>query len=989
MRDLDLPISDGAVDLVRIETAGAGAIEVPDAHQLFNATFIREGQDLVLHTPGHQDVRIDGYFAQSTAPDLVSPEGAVLRGALVERLAGPIAPGQYAQAGDAVAVDPIGQVEVIEGDAFAQRSDGTRVSLDIGAKVYANDVVTTGDGSKVSITFADGTIFSLASGSRMVLDDLVYTQNGNDNAATFNLIEGSFVFIAGEVAKTGDMEVTTPTATMGIRGTTVKVDMVAESGETRISLNIDPDGGKGIIEVYDENGNLIATITETNTMWIISPIDGETREVERTVEDYASDAEILDDAARAYAKAYGRVAGGENFVEQPSSTRGADPSDGIGDDGQQNDGGDDGDGNPPPDDGGDSSIPDDDGGVTNDGLEEETRFDEGDDGIQQAQNDVALGDEDNEIVIDVLANDEIGLTILAVADGSFGTTTLNADGTVTYVPAPDTSGTDTFTYTVSDENADTETVTVTVTVAPVNDAPVAGDDTASGPDNQALQITVLTNDTDLEGDTLSVASATNGALGSTQVNTDGTITYTPFAAGDTSEAFSLALAPAEAESAPGIVTDTFTYTLTDGNGGTDTASVTVTLTLINDPPVASDDATETSEDNAVTVTVLDNDGDPDGDLPFVVGAGDGAFGITTVNTDGTITYTPNQDANGTDTFSYTVSDGNGLTDTATVSVFVAPVNDPPVARDDAAEGREGQPLNIEVLVNDRDLDGDTVSVIAAGDGGQGTTTVNPNGTITYTPSEEAFGTDVFTYTVSDGNGATDTATVTIDIRPQVETVIGSVEPDLLEGGAGDEAIFGLQGSDTLDGGAGNDSLFGDQGADTLRGGDGDDFLSGGGVLGDLLEGGAGDDILEYSVGTDTFDGGTGRDTLLVVTGGAPGSDLLPVLSGSQIEAIDLNNGSFETLNIAYGDVVGLSSEADTVLEALLGAALPDSATILGDTGDTVNLTGDAIGGWQTGDTVLDDQGNDLTVYQFVNSATDEVLATLAIDDNVQVNLPTA
>ncbi|HMN94197.1 MAG TPA: tandem-95 repeat protein, partial [Hydrogenophaga sp.] len=134
-------------------------------------------------------------------------------------------------------------------------------------------------------------------------------------------------------------------------------------------------------------------------------------------------------------------------------------------------------------------------------------------------------------------------------------------------------------------------------------------------------------------------------------------------------------------------TQTFNYTIRDPRGSTSTANVDITITPVNDAPVAVDDVAETDEDTPVTIAVLANDTDVDGDALTVTSAV-AANGTVVINADGTITYTPNADFNGTDTISYEISDGQGGTATATVTVTVNPVNDAPVAVDDVAETDE-------------------------------------------------------------------------------------------------------------------------------------------------------------------------------------------------------------------------------------------------------------------------------------------------------------
>ena len=357
--------------------------------------------------------------------------------------------------------------------------------------------------------------------------------------------------------------------------------------------------------------------------------------------------------------------------------------------------------------------------------------------------------EDTPVTIPVLDNDSDlegnTLTITDATDPTHGSVTINADGTVTYIPNADFHGTDTFDYTISDGFLGTDTATVTVTVDPVNDAPDAVDDSANTVEEVPVTIPVLGNDTDPESDPLAVTGTTNPANGSVTVNADGTITYTPDSNFNG--------------------TDTFTYTIEDGNGGTDTATVTVTVDPVNDGPDAVDDSDATPEDTPVTIPVLDNDTDVDGDTLTVTDASDPANGSATVNADGTITYTPNTDFNGTDTFTYTISDGNGGTDTATVTVTVDPVNDGPDAVNDSDTTNEDTPVTIPVLDNDSDPEGNTLAVTDATDPANGSVAINGDGTITYTPDPDFHGIDSFTYTISDGNGGSDTASVILTVLP--------------------------------------------------------------------------------------------------------------------------------------------------------------------------------------------------------------------------------
>ena len=312
----DFAISEASVVVTTLAAAPDGQMVIPAAELLFNADLQRSGHDLMLVNDGAETLRIPDYFATDTPADLHAPDGAMLTGAVVSRLAGPLAPGQYAQSGTAPGADPIGQVETMEGAVSVQRADGTIETLAVGVKIFADDVLQTGSDGALSVTFVDGTIFSLAAGSRMVIDDLIYDPDSSANSGSFNLIQGSFVFIAGQVAKTGGMDVSTPSATMGIRGTTVIVEVESVNGvvSTQVTLTRDPDGHVGAFVLRDLSGNEIANITDTDTKWLVSTQDGEIREVPRTLADDVNDSSLVAMAVTAFQSATARVDAGDTYV---------------------------------------------------------------------------------------------------------------------------------------------------------------------------------------------------------------------------------------------------------------------------------------------------------------------------------------------------------------------------------------------------------------------------------------------------------------------------------------------------------------------------------------------------------------------------------------------------------------------------------------------------------------------------------------------------
>ncbi len=384
-----------------------------------------------------------------------------------------------------------------------------------------------------------------------------------------------------------------------------------------------------------------------------------------------------------------------------------------------------------------------------------------------AVNDAATVAEDSgATAIPVLANDSIlpdvgeTLTITAVTQPASGTVVITGGGTgLTFAPAANFFGVTTFTYTVSDGNGGSDTATVTMTVTAVNDAPDAVDDAATvAEDAGATAIPVLANDTfapDL-GETLTITAVTQPANGAVVITGGGT---------------GLTFAPA----ANFFGVTTFTYTISDGNGGTDTATVTVTVTAVNDAPDAVNDAAAVAEDAPATaIPVLANDSfAPDvGETLTITAVTQPANGTVVITGGGTgLTFQPAADFFGVTTFTYTISDGNGGTDTATVTLTVTPENDTPVAVDDIQSLSEDAAATvIDVLANDTDLDGDTLTVDSVTQPANGTVTL-VGGVVSYTPDADFNGTDTFTYTISDGNGGTDTATVTLTVTPENDTPV--------------------------------------------------------------------------------------------------------------------------------------------------------------------------------------------------------------------------
>jgi len=275
------------------------------------------------------------------------------------------------------------------------------------------------------------------------------------------------------------------------------------------------------------------------------------------------------------------------------------------------------------------------------------------------------------VVIDVLGNDtdpDTGdvLSVLSLTDPENGTVALFGAGQVAYTPNEGFSGEDTFGYTVADGNGGSSSATVTVTVeaaveentSPTVDGPVSVSVTE---DDGAFEVALLQGASDAEEDDLSVANLvlTDGdAAGVTPGESATTLDVNPFTYS--------ALAEGETE------TVTYSYDVIDGQGGSTPQTATVVINGVNDAPEASDDVDATDEETAVTVSVLDNDIDLDtSDVLTVAIASQPGNGTVERNDDNTITYTPEEDFSGTDSFTYSVDDGSGQASTAIVTIEVA------------------------------------------------------------------------------------------------------------------------------------------------------------------------------------------------------------------------------------------------------------------------------------------------------------------------------
>lgn len=564
-------------------------------------------------------------------------------------------------------------------------------------------------------------------------------------------------------------------------------------------------------------------------------------------------------------------------------------------------------------------------------------------------------DEDTATTVNLLANDTDvdgdALTVMeATVPADQGTLVDNGDGTVTFTPAPDFSGEAVISYTIEDEEGLQDSAIHTINVVPVADAPNAEDDTAETDEDTPVTVDVLDNDSDPDGDPLTVVEATSP---------DGTVEITPEG---------LVFTPAENFNGP----TTISYTVSDPDGNEDTATVTVDVTPVNDAPDAVDDADDTPSGTPVTVDLLANDTDVDGDDLSVVEATVPAEQGTLVNNgDGTVTFTPAAAFAGTATIAYTITDEEGLTDSAVHTVEVA---EP--LRDGFVDGGDEGDLIDEDYLGDPDGDlidagdailpgteGDDDFVRAGGgddtveagqgndtvEGGEGDDIINTGRDLAPDLGYPEADTDALGFDPDvdpendrdsvDGGSGNDTISTgddrdTIDGGTGDDVIDGGIDDDLIDAGADDDRVVGGEGNDSILGGLGDDTLYGgndpdlgldvldipdvptdanpfapdrnpDNGQDTIDGGEGNDLIFGADDD-DVLLGGAGDDTIDGQIDDDDIDGGTGDDVLLGGQGddtieGGDGNDDIQGGEGDDVLSGGAGEDTFSDVNA--GDVV--------------------------------------------------------------------------------------
>ena len=239
---------------------------IPDAHLLFTAQFSRAGTDLVLQGEDGKVVVVQDYFAADQRARLLSPDGAALSPQIVEALAGPLAPGQFAQAAATPpAVQAVGRVAVVTGDATIVRN-GVAMAANAGDAILKGDVLQTVSGT-IGVTFSDGSTLNLTANTRLVVNEFVYDPRGSANSQLLDLVQGSLTFISGEIAHNGDMRIGTPVATMGIRGT---VGGVTTANDGTVNFYVSQSATGAVI--INQQGQIIANVVQDGPLIIVRPV---------------------------------------------------------------------------------------------------------------------------------------------------------------------------------------------------------------------------------------------------------------------------------------------------------------------------------------------------------------------------------------------------------------------------------------------------------------------------------------------------------------------------------------------------------------------------------------------------------------------------------------------------------------------------------------------------------------------------------------------
>ncbi len=355
-------------------------------------------------------------------------------------------------------------------------------------------------------------------------------------------------------------------------------------------------------------------------------------------------------------------------------------------------------------------------------------------------------------------------SLVVITPPADGNVTTNTGLNISYSPNLNFNGTNKFEYRICDFGGLCDTGEITIVVSPQNDPPSTSPQSVSAFEDTATNITLTATDVDgpVTNFTL-VSSPTNGLLSGTAPD----LTYTP----DLNVA--------------GV--DSFAFAVDDGSLTTSVTTVTITVGAVNDAPIANGQAVSAVEDTATNITLTASD--VDGPVTNYTVVSIPTNGLLT-GTAPDLTYTPNLDVSGVDSFTFEVDDGSLTSSLATVMITVAGVNDAPTATDDLATTNEDAAATLDVAANDTDVDNgiDTNSVVVLSVPANGVVTTNAGGVLTFTPAPDFNGTNTFDYQVCDLGGLCDTGTVTVVITPDAEADLGISKTDSPDPIVGDSQL---------------------------------------------------------------------------------------------------------------------------------------------------------------------------------------------------------
>ena len=828
--DAEAGSGGGVADQVFIVAEG-DALQLPENFDPAGASFVRAGPDLMLTSADGNEIVVADFFMSETPPALIGGDGAKVSGDLAVRLAGPRAPG--AVAGEAAPLEAIGRVTSLTGEVTVIRADGTRVTLHAGDSMFMGDILETGVDSGVGVLLADGTSLSMADEGRMVLDEMVYDPGTQEGSVSLSVLKGVFTIVSGEVSKTDPdaMQVHTPMATIGIRGTQIGIDLTGEHGLTVVMME-EADSFIGEVTVTNDGGvmtlnqayyaltvdsfisppapaQIFAHDTLLNTFGVtfaFLPVSG------TNANDYGLQASLAEGLANfdalsgEDAAAFETSAGGEQAADEA-----------------------------------DASVPADDGGEEIPPEEGLAEFEAEVEAEAEAEAEAPVPDEFVTDAGEAIAPDNVAFgeeiapmpvmeDIAAAALGEIDVTAPPPPAEVP--PAP--------------------VIDPVIIPEPENVAPVAEPGAVLTAEDNIFTGQLAASD--LEGGTLlfDVAEGGEPINGAVAISSDGTFSYTPDSdfGGE----------------------DTFTYQVTDDAGNVSTATVSVTVTPVADLPVLAVAGATGSEDTGIslaiaadmpagtseTISSITISGVPEGAwLSTGTDNGDGTWGLTSDQLSGLI-LTPPIDYSGTIALSVTAVSSDGGLVVQDLSATVTAVADVPVIAVADVTGAEDTGVSLTIAASmpggtTEEVASVTISGVPDGatlsagtDNGDGSWTLTPDqlSGLTLTPPTDYSGTIVLSVTAlsSDGGTTSQDLSATVTAVADVPTLtVSDVVVELppvpgveIEGGKGDDVLVGGAGDDSIDGGKGDDILVGGAGDDIIDGGKGDDVIYGDQAEGDVV-----------------------------------------------------------------------------------------------------------------------------------------------------------